>query len=105
MLGLCLVEVSPHPQGMPLRLFSVSSGFAAGREEELGDRLGRILRDIRIPETYWLRSRSRRSPIKAERKPIGRTARKSELVCAGSYQKTRSHGFGGAEVFPIARAR
>ena len=36
--------------GDALRLFSVSSGFAAGREEELGDRLGRILRDIRIPE-------------------------------------------------------
>ena len=30
MLGLCLVEVSPHPQGMPLPSFSVSNEFAAG---------------------------------------------------------------------------
>ncbi len=33
MLGLCLVEVAPHPQGMPLPSFSVSSGIAAGRSD------------------------------------------------------------------------
>jgi len=33
MLGLCLVEASPHRRGMPLASFSVSSGFAAGQTD------------------------------------------------------------------------
>jgi hypothetical protein len=64
MLGLCLVEVSPHPQGMPLSSFSVSSGIAAGRSgaccswlaDEVTEGLGRngppLGRTKRLPEIW-----------------------------------------------------
>jgi hypothetical protein len=66
MLSLCLVEVSPHPQGMPLPAFSISSGFAAGRPDVccswLTDEITEVLdpngpplgRRRRLPEMFVL---------------------------------------------------